>query len=571
MKYFLSILIFAATVAASAQTPGFKANGGAALPFVTTLATNQTFIVDRGGGLSPVNIRFDELQKALLKFASSNYSMRFGANPETPGYSSNSITFSNGVIRFDTSYALERGIAWGGYTANGYFPGYIQFGNTTSGGSFLLRAGDIGIESPKDFSSIRLTDDHRLDGLVKISGQTIGGLAFPSNNFSGMLAFQSPITNGGGTYIPGYSGFRGKNATGIEVFKVDGESWSQSEVWGYTLIPPPFANSSGGYRIVGDTNWFIIGTTNASVVKGLTVASNAISQWPSAARTPGDVMLVNSNGSLFCLTTTGFTTEWTATNLIAAAVSATDPDAEKFFTASGLSDTAQKSAVTTLVKSMKSASLWTKMQAVYPFVGGTSNTHSWNLKDTNVFRVAWTTSGVTHNANGITGNGSSGYGNTQYNPTTSGGLNSQHISIYCKTQTPTDAGHFLSGATGVAGDQLSIFRNGVNASSIVNAAAFNDIAGSTDSRGFFCASRMASAGTDAMNNNLRGATQQYTSASVARPNTSLFLLARNWPDYGTDAYTTANLAFATIGSGLTASESDALRLIVENFETEIGR
>ncbi len=566
--FFQLVLVLVLVLEGYCQTAAFKRTG-TNLPFVVTVASNHVVMVERGGGLAPANVSFENLRKSVLTFDRTNYLLRLGSNPETPGYSSNSITFSNGVMRFDTSYALERGIHWGGYTVNGYYPGYIQFGNQSSGGSFLLRAGDIGIESPKDFSSIRMTDDHRLDGLMKISAQSIGGLVFPSNNFSGMFALQVPVTNGAGTYIPGYPGFRGKNATGVAVFTVDGESWSQSEIWGYTLIPPPNSQANGGYRSVGDTNWFMIGTTNSLVVKGLTVSGNSLSQWPTNARSAGDSMIVNSNGTLLVLIS-GATTAWTRTNVLSAPPAAVDQDAEKFFTASEISDTTIKNAVTTLAIRVKAAGLWEKVQVLYPLVGGTSNTHSWNLKDTNTFRIGWS-GGVTHNFSGITGDGTTGYGNTFYNPSTNGSLNSQHIAVYCKTQTPNDGGNYISVATGEAGDKLALFRNGVNSGSIVNAAAYNDIAASSDQRGFFSASRIAAIGTNAMNNNLRGVVQQYTSASVALPNANVFLLARNWPDYGTDAYTTANLGLASIGSGLTAAESDQLRSAVELFQSELGR
>jgi hypothetical protein len=48
--------------------------------------------------------------------------------------------------------------------------------------------------------------------------------------------------------------------------------------------------------------------------------------------------------------------------------SGVDSDASAFITATGLSGTTQKSAITTLVKDLKSSGLWSKMKAVYPMV-----------------------------------------------------------------------------------------------------------------------------------------------------------------------------------------------------------
>lgn len=58
-----------------------------------------------------------------------------------------------------------------------------------------------------------------------------------------------------------------------------------------------------------------------------------------------------------------------------------DPDAQAFITAAGITDATQKSAIDTLVKDLKGYNIWSKMRAVYPFVGGTANTHKYNLKD----------------------------------------------------------------------------------------------------------------------------------------------------------------------------------------------
>ena len=48
--------------------------------------------------------------------------------------------------------------------------------------------------------------------------------------------------------------------------------------------------------------------------------------------------------------------------------SGVDSDASAFITATGLSGTTQKSAITTLVKDLKASGLWSKMKAVYPMV-----------------------------------------------------------------------------------------------------------------------------------------------------------------------------------------------------------
>ena len=92
-----------------------------------------------------------------------------------------------------------------------------------------------------------------------------------------------------------------------------------------------------------------------------------------------------------------------------------DPDAQAFITAAGITDPTQQSAINTLVVGLKADNLWTSMQAIYPFVGGTASSHKYNLKDPRdldaakrlVFNGGWT-----HNADGITGNGVNTYAET---------------------------------------------------------------------------------------------------------------------------------------------------------------
>lgn len=65
--------------------------------------------------------------------------------------------------------------------------------------------------------------------------------------------------------------------------------------------------------------------------------------------------------------------------------SGVDSDASAFITATGLSGTTQKSAITTLVKDLKSSGLWSKMKAVYPMVTDNYNTRSYTEDFTNAF------------------------------------------------------------------------------------------------------------------------------------------------------------------------------------------
>lgn len=120
-----------------------------------------------------------------------------------------------------------------------------------------------------------------------------------------------------------------------------------------------------------------------------------------------------------------------------------DPDAQAFLTAAGISDATIINAINTLCLDLKSNNLWTKMKAIYPFVGGTASTHKWNLKDPRDLDAAYRlvfNGGVTHNSNGTTFNGTNGYANTYLSPSGALTANSNHLSLYSRTSTQRVSG-----------------------------------------------------------------------------------------------------------------------------------
>jgi hypothetical protein len=103
-----------------------------------------------------------------------------------------------------------------------------------------------------------------------------------------------------------------------------------------------------------------------------------------------------------------------------------DPDADAFLTAAGIVNNTQRTALNNLVLSFKSTGVWDRLYAFYPFLGGTAESHKWNLKnpaDTDsAFRLSFGGT-LTHDANGVKGNGTSGFADTFFNCYTDGGAN----------------------------------------------------------------------------------------------------------------------------------------------------
>lgn len=250
-----------------------------------------------------------------------------------------------------------------------------------------------------------------------------------------------------------------------------------------------------------------------------------------------------------------------------------DADALAFFSASGITDSTQKSAVNALVLGLKNASLWNRFAAIYPFVGGDSTKHSFNLKAPGSYQIAWSGT-VTHDANGITGNGSTGYGNTGLAASAVGSTTSQFIYVYNKTTLPTANGHLLSAANAAGGvrSELQHYKPGgtdyvamgglnYNAS----ATKFTDI--SSNLKGHIAANI-----TDASNQVLwfNAAASTVAVAASARSTSPFFLLAKNNGGSPT-GYSNANLAFAAIGETLTAGEWTTFKGLIDTFQAALSR
>jgi len=249
--------------------------------------------------------------------------------------------------------------------------------------------------------------------------------------------------------------------------------------------------------------------------------------------------------------------------------SSNDADAQAFITAAGITDATQKSAVNQLVLDLKSASIWTKMKAIYPIVGGSASSHKWNLKnplDTNAaYRLSFAT-GWTHSSTGMTPNGAT-YADTYLVPSTALTLNSTHLSYYSRTNVNTDI-YTIGSFDGT--NSLTMYANylGQNYSSQYNGANGRLLTSVTRGDGFFISNRTASN----LHNSFRNSTKLGTSTistSIGSLPTFKILLAATEPNVAVDGL--KQCAFASIGDGLTDTEASNLYTAVQAYQTTLGR
>lgn len=252
-----------------------------------------------------------------------------------------------------------------------------------------------------------------------------------------------------------------------------------------------------------------------------------------------------------------------------------DADALAFLTASGITDPTISSAINTLVVDLKAYSIWTKAYAIYPFVGGSATSHKFNLKnplDTDAaFRLTFS-GGWTHNANGITSNGSTSFANTFLNPSSILTLNNTHISLYSRTniaQTAIDCGCATTSNNRIAVHLKWSDSNSYHDMYSDSVTRITHALGATASTTLFITNRTASNVFNLWRNGTKLTTQTNLLVS-ALPNLNLYIGARN-TGAGIDSPSIRNYAFASIGDGLTDTEAANLTTAVNAFQTTLSR
>ena len=241
-----------------------------------------------------------------------------------------------------------------------------------------------------------------------------------------------------------------------------------------------------------------------------------------------------------------------------------DSDAQAFFTAAGITDTTQKSAVNQLVLDLKSYSIWTKMKALYPFVGGTASTHKYNLKDTSLYQITWY-GGVTHTSNGVETNGSTGYGDLSISPSNTS-QNNASIGVYCRTEG-TINGYDIGNSTGLytilSAKNSNVFYGAINSGGQGSVS-------NTSAKGLFIASRLTSTTQKGYKNGSLLFTDTNSSSATE---TGPFFIGGIYRFGATLPFAPVDrqYAFAYVGDGLTDTEAANLYTAVQAFQTTLSR
>ena len=237
--------------------------------------------------------------------------------------------------------------------------------------------------------------------------------------------------------------------------------------------------------------------------------------------------------------------------------------------------TTEKSAVSTLLSDIESAGLTSKLQAVYPLVGGTATSMKYNLMnpaDTDdAFRLSFNGT-ITHNGDGWQSDGSTGYANTHFQGADSGGSDDFHLGFYV-----VDANSTLGTDMGVSvgpgsGRYLSAYYDYGGGKAVFEwLAPFIDAWGdNTDRVGNYIANRNSNL-SDLWKNGTKIITHFDTSFSYSDTR-DLYWSAFNNTNTGTpESFVDRVYGFGTIGYGLSDTEIADYDSAISTFLTTLSR
>ena len=248
-----------------------------------------------------------------------------------------------------------------------------------------------------------------------------------------------------------------------------------------------------------------------------------------------------------------------------------DTNANAYFVAANITNTTYKTAYNAFVLREKAASRYTFCKAFYPFLEGTATGNKYNSIDPRDLDAAYrlTFNGtITHSSNGIIGNGTTGYANTFFNPSTNSASGYLGIGVYLKTDinsTTVDMGAY--NATGTKYTQIfsrfgDVFYGNVTTPNTDAHAA------STSSLGWRMAFRPDVSFCNFQIDGFQPASPY--AGAVTLTNANIYLLARN--DDGTASlFSSRQQGCAGIWDGLSAAQVASLRTSVQTFMTDISR
>jgi hypothetical protein len=258
-------------------------------------------------------------------------------------------------------------------------------------------------------------------------------------------------------------------------------------------------------------------------------------------------------------------------NVVTQVVNAVDADATAFITAAGITNLTQTAVINTLVNDLKTYGLWSKMKAIYPMVGGSAQSHKFNLKDPRDLDVAFRltfSGGWTHSSTGILPNGTNAYADTKLIPSQQYSTNSSvSFGVYSRTDKLENSTELCaySSATQNMGMEPRWTDGKFYGYAWQDAIGTTSFTYNSGSLGLLSVTRQSSNILKTFRNNNLIGTQASTIVGTL-PTASVKISMGNNANFSS-----REKAFAYIGDALSDNEISLLSTAVQRFQTSLGR
>jgi hypothetical protein len=319
------------------------------------------------------------------------------------------------------------------------------------------------------------------------------------------------------------------------------------------------ANGSSGWTQIG-------GTIAADSTSYSHTGLNAVTAYYYRLKAIGDgVTYSNSEYSVIANATT----------------TSIDSDAQTFLTAAAITDPTITNAINNLVTKMKSDGVWSKMDAIYPFVGGSSSAHAVNLKQPGTFNLTFNGT-WTHAATGAKPNGTDGYANTGYVPRTNLTQFSSAVGLYSRDNPTLSASEYrvFMGVQKSGIDTGLTYYNASGADRLFGTAGSNTNSGYNEGvlenprTGFnklLVISRTANNVIKMYRNGAQVSTTNTATTVENNPETYNMYIGASNIDGTATYFASVEYAFAFMGDGLNDANVTNLNDAVVTFETALSR
>jgi hypothetical protein len=224
----------------------------------------------------------------------------------------------------------------------------------------------------------------------------------------------------------------------------------------------------------------------------------------------------------------------------------------------------QEVAINNRILNAKADGVWSKWRAYYGFVGGTAAAHSINWKNPATHSISWNGT-LVHDALGVKGNGSSGFGDTNLSPNAVLTFDNLGLGFYL-TEDKSATFSYDMGTTNSGTGQLGLY---IDTSTSALELSVGAAGGAANNRvkQYFSGNRIANSGATYRNGSLVASTTVSGGTLTTR---NMYILGRNNTGF-LQLPSTGRYGSFVINTGLSSTEETNNYISELAFQTALGR